>query len=108
MGASLCQDVALHLHLTQLPAQPHELLALGAAQPLLAGQRFAFVTRGVRHPVGDVCAEHSNSRDSSAGVLPPLHTNSVITRSSAGEPPPGTAVGFWASRTPSLKSIGVR
>jgi len=53
MDASLCQDVALGLQLSHLPAQAGEFLALGRRQALLAGQRLAAVTRVLRDPVGD-------------------------------------------------------
>jgi hypothetical protein len=53
MAASLCQDVALLLNLTQLMAQPYQLLALGGGQSFLAGQRLTAVNGGLADPVGD-------------------------------------------------------
>jgi len=53
MDASLCQDVALLLHLAQLPAQPHQLLAPGWAQAFHAGQRFAAIAAVLGDPVRD-------------------------------------------------------
>lgn len=52
-GRSLCQDVALHLDLAQLPTQPHQFFPLGGGQAFLPGQRLALIDGGLANPVGD-------------------------------------------------------
>lgn len=52
-GRSLFQAVVLLLHLAQLLAQAHQLLALGAGQAFFARLRLALITRVLRDPGGN-------------------------------------------------------
>jgi hypothetical protein len=47
------QDVPLQLELSVFLAQPHEFLALSAAQDVLAACGLATVGGGLRHPIRD-------------------------------------------------------
>src|SRR5262245_58449688 len=53
MSSRLCQNVPLELELSVLSAQPHEFLALGAAQDILAAHAFATVSGRLRYPSRD-------------------------------------------------------
>ena len=52
-GRSLFQYAALLLHLAQLPAQAHQLLALGCGQAFFARERLAAIAAVLRDPVGN-------------------------------------------------------
>lgn len=83
-GRNLCQDVALSLHLLELPAQPGQLGSLICGQTFLPGKglpasRAAWLTQFAM-----VCAVTLNSLDSSAGVRPALASSNICWRNSGG------------------------